>query len=194
MQTANLAAPSTACAATETPCADDVPLNTITDKEVRELDPGEADRVLRMIVQRSHDKAIDAHIQDYSRRDDATGRPLDPRVDGPCYTSRSLAMVHVAMYDAFAGISRNAATYLKHSRLPNIDEGAPRALPPRRCVVRSSLLAAQRTPGVCMAPQTDDHLKQMMIMKTPRSTLSVPGLQTCAGWPSTRRWSARRRP
>lgn len=104
--------------------ADNVQLESITDEEVRATSEGEVDRVLRLIVQRSHDESIDAHIQDYSRRNDRTGSPLDPRVDGPCYTSRSLAMVHVAMYDAFVGISRDAGLYLPYPNLPDIDEGA----------------------------------------------------------------------
>ena len=47
-----------------------------------------------------------------------------PLVVGPAYTSRVLAMCHTAIYDAYVGFSRDAATYLDYGFLPKTKPGA----------------------------------------------------------------------
>jgi hypothetical protein len=58
--------------------------------------------------------ALDAGKTDFSLPDP---RPADmvPQQPGPTYASRALAIVHLAMYDAFVGIRGGAATYLDYS-------------------------------------------------------------------------------
>jgi hypothetical protein len=59
-----------------------------------------------------NDVALDAVVRDVINKDQA----------GPTRTSRALAIVHLAMYDAFNGIAKSYTPYL--SNLPNADAGA----------------------------------------------------------------------
>lgn len=61
--------------------------------------------------------AIDAGKVDFSLPDP---RPPDlvPQQPGPTYASHALAVVHLAMYDAFVGIRGGAPTYLDYSTEP----------------------------------------------------------------------------
>jgi hypothetical protein len=58
--------------------------------------------------------ALDAGKNDFSLPDP---RPADmvPQQPGPTYASRALAIVHLAMYDAFVGVRGGGATYLNYS-------------------------------------------------------------------------------
>jgi hypothetical protein len=49
---------------------------------------------------------------------------MHTQVDGPAYTSRALAIIHVAVWDAYVGISRDAPTYDSYDSLPEVEDGA----------------------------------------------------------------------
>ena len=49
------------------------------------------------------------------------------QVDGPAFTSRALAIIHLAMWDAYVGISQDAGTYCDYDSLPDVDEGVTTA-------------------------------------------------------------------
>ena len=61
--------------------------------------------------------ALDAAKTDFSLPDP---RPADlvPQQPGPTYASRALAIVHLAMYDAFVGVRGGGATYLDYTAEP----------------------------------------------------------------------------
>lgn len=40
---------------------------------------------------------------------------MAPENPGPCYTSRAFAMTHIALYDAYVGITGEGATYHEYS-------------------------------------------------------------------------------
>lgn len=75
-------------------------------------------------ITEGHQRALQAHVDDYSNRD-ANGDPIIS-TPGPVYVARAFAMIHVAMYDAFVGISGNAPTYLPYDSLPTVPASAPR--------------------------------------------------------------------
>jgi hypothetical protein len=53
------------------------------------------------------------------------GKILPPKVEGPAYVTRAFAICHLAMYDAYVGISRDSKTYLTYEGLPNVRKSAP---------------------------------------------------------------------
>jgi hypothetical protein len=80
-------------------------------------DKGAVNSFLANLVTIWHNNAIRAHRNDYSRLDGA-GKIVPPKVPGPGCAGRALTMVHLAIYDAFVGISREGKTYLTYDRLP----------------------------------------------------------------------------
>jgi Vanadium chloroperoxidase N-terminal domain len=64
-----------------------------------------ADYILSRVIKYWHSAALDAQKEDYSHE----GKP--PEQNGPCYTSRISALVHIAIYDAYVGITREGDLY-----------------------------------------------------------------------------------
>jgi hypothetical protein len=64
-----------------------------------------ADYVLTRVIKYWHRAALTAQKADYSRKGKA------PEQDGPCYVSRISALVHVAIHDAYVGITREGDLY-----------------------------------------------------------------------------------
>ena len=62
-----------------------------------------------------HQIALDLQLADYSRTGGNGEEVMAPENPGPCYTSRALAITHMAMYDAFVAISGDAPTYLTYN-------------------------------------------------------------------------------
>ena len=56
--------------------------------------------------------ALEVHRRDFSFALDANGKEIGPQHGGPTRTSRALAIVHCAMYDAWNGSSGTANSYL----------------------------------------------------------------------------------
>jgi hypothetical protein len=73
------------------------------------------ERASQFVVAFWHQVTMDLHLADYSRTDPAGHEVMAPTNPGPCYTSRAFAMTHLAMHDAFVGISGDAQTYLTFS-------------------------------------------------------------------------------
>jgi hypothetical protein len=60
-----------------------------------------------------HSIALTMHQRDYSRTE--LNKPLtDPTQPGPCYTTRAMAMVHLAIYDGLVGATQENPTYLDY--------------------------------------------------------------------------------
>jgi hypothetical protein len=86
-----------------------------------------------------HGIASDAQLQDYSH-----AAPTAPEQPGPCYTSRAMAIVHVAMHDAYVSVTKESETYLAYDHVPTFSrEGEPDV----RCLVHTSPLAM-----ICFLP------------------------------------------
>lgn len=69
---------------------------------------------VKTVISYWHDLALLMHQRDYSKRD--LGRADEsPTQPGPAYSSRALTIVHLAMYDALAGITGEGDTYLTYS-------------------------------------------------------------------------------
>ena len=77
-----------------------------------------SDFVLSRAIKFWHAVALKAQLEDYSHQG------VRPQQDGPCYTSRMSAMVHLAIYDAYVGVSREASTYLEYQSLPGGSKNA----------------------------------------------------------------------
>lgn len=95
------------------------------------------DSILKAQITFWHKATIRAHLIDYSQDGSSTpeGTVFNPRVPGPCYVSRAFAMVHIAMFDAYVGITRSQRTYLAYKTpLPRVEKSAP----PTLLVVRFS--------------------------------------------------------
>jgi hypothetical protein len=84
-------------------------------------DKGAVSSFLANLVSIWHKNAINAHRNDYSRENGPN--IASPKVPGPGCTGRALAMVHLAIYDAYVGISREGKTYLTYDRLPVVPGG-----------------------------------------------------------------------
>ena len=67
--------------------------------------------------------ALEVHRRDFAFDPGADGKPQTPQQGGPTRTSRALAIVHIAMYDAWNGANATRNNYL------GVHAGAP-ALPP----------------------------------------------------------------
>jgi Vanadium chloroperoxidase N-terminal domain len=67
--------------------------------------------------------ALEVHRRDFAFEPGADGKPLAPQQGGPTKTSRALAIVHIAMYDAWNGANSTGQNYL------GVQAGTP-ALPP----------------------------------------------------------------
>jgi hypothetical protein len=76
-----------------------------------------ADAGLKDIVKFWHSVVLDTHLKDFS----GSGTPQQP---GPTYTTRAMAMAHVAMYDAYVGMTKDAATYYSYPNIPTVTEGS----------------------------------------------------------------------
>lgn len=61
-----------------------------------------------------HGIILDTHLGDYSRTDPEGNEAMSPENPGPCYTSRAFAMAHIAMYDAYVGVTGEGNTYLDY--------------------------------------------------------------------------------
>jgi hypothetical protein len=66
-----------------------------------------------------HDVASETSLLDYSRT------TMDPEQPVITYASRAQAMVHIAIYDAYVGITKSDATYYDYS-LPPVPPGTCR--------------------------------------------------------------------
>lgn len=86
----------------------------------------EVQRGSQFIIAFWHQLVLDLQLADYSRvnSDGVEDTIIDPENPGPCYASRAMAMVHLAMYDAFVGVTGDAATYLLYA-----DADLPPAIP-----------------------------------------------------------------
>lgn len=71
-----------------------------------------ADSILSRAVKYWHGVAVEASKDDYSHEGQS------PEAIGPCYSSRISAMVHVAMYDAYVGITKEGNMYNTYGQKP----------------------------------------------------------------------------
>lgn len=79
---------------------------------VQEADQGQAG--VKAVLTYWHDVALKTHQRDYSKR--ALGRADErPTQPGPAYSARAMTMVHLAMYDAYTGITGEGTTYLTYT-------------------------------------------------------------------------------
>jgi hypothetical protein len=61
-----------------------------------------------------HQLVLDLQLADYSRVG-ANGQEVRaPENPGPAYASRALAIAHLAMYDAYVGVTGEGPTYLRY--------------------------------------------------------------------------------
>jgi hypothetical protein len=109
---------------------------------------------LANLVTTWHENAIKAHEKDYSRTK-VNGEILPPKVPGPGCTGRALAMVHLAIYDAYVGISKEDKTYLTYKKTPpDVDAGMCRCLhqtrPCSHCFSNALLLLSMNA-TICAA-------------------------------------------
>ena len=75
----------------------------------------DADLQLGVAAQFWHDTGLQVTLRDYTRADmEPTTKPPTEQ-PGPCYTTRALAIVHLAMYDAYAIATGNATPYGEYS-------------------------------------------------------------------------------
>jgi hypothetical protein len=78
--------------------------------------------ILRDVVRYWHEVAIAISLRDYSIIDPVTMMfPVQP---GPTYTTRAVAIGHLALYDALVGITGQEKTYLTYDALPVVPGGA----------------------------------------------------------------------
>ena len=82
------------------------------------------------------------------------GEVVSPNVEGPAYATRAIAMCHLAVYDAYVGISKDAATYLTYPGLPTVRKSAHQyaAVRLRR---RAACRTLKRPPMVIVACQRE---------------------------------------
>ena len=73
------------------------------------------ERGAQCIVAFWHQIALDLQLADYSRTEDSGQEVMAPENPGPCYTSRAFAITHLAMYDAYVGITGDDSTYLTYN-------------------------------------------------------------------------------
>jgi hypothetical protein len=112
----------------QTPTAEGRGINTGLGQQASKLEPKKdpVENALQTIIAYWHDCSLVIGQRDYARKElfpDEDEKPVQP---GPCYTARGLAMVHVAMYDALAGITKEGPTYLKYgSAAPNFPSAHP---------------------------------------------------------------------
>jgi hypothetical protein len=77
-----------------------------------------------------NDVALEVHRRDFAFDLGADGRPLAPQQIGPTRTSRALAIVHIAMYDAWNGANATGKNYLGvHAGAPSLPPLPPGASP-----------------------------------------------------------------
>jgi hypothetical protein len=78
-----------------------------------------------------HQVIQDLQLADYSRTKDGV-EVNAPQTPGPTYAARALGIAHITMYDAYVGVTAEAATYLKYAPadLPVGIPGAPLSLLP----------------------------------------------------------------
>lgn len=70
------------------------------------------ERAAQFAVAFWHQLVLDLQLADYSRTNAAGDEISAPENPGPCYSSRAMAMVHLAMYDAYVGVTGDADTYI----------------------------------------------------------------------------------
>jgi Vanadium chloroperoxidase N-terminal domain len=70
-----------------------------------------------------HDVCLEVMRRDFSKKSD--GSPAMPDQGGPTRTSRAMAIVHLAMHDAYFGTTAPAATYLQRLAVPVALPAAP---------------------------------------------------------------------
>jgi hypothetical protein len=85
----------------------------------------EEERDAQFLIAFWHQVVQDIHLADYSRFVD--NKVEAPTFPGPVYDARALAIVYLAMYDAYVGVTGDAATYLKYSPA-DLPTGIPGAL------------------------------------------------------------------
>jgi hypothetical protein len=88
-----------------------------------------AERGAQFIIAFWHQLVLDLQLADYSRVGADGNEVRAPENPGPAYASRALAIAHLAMYDAYVGVTRDAATYLTYKRV-YLPVGIPGALLP----------------------------------------------------------------
>lgn len=88
--------------------------------------------------------SLDAIKTDFSS--DKPDAPISSEQGGPTRTSRALAIVHLAMYDAYIGIVSGGATYLTYTSVPgtNLVLAAQAAVCAAACETLSVLYGRQR--------------------------------------------------
>ena len=76
------------------------------------------ERGAQLVIAFWHQLVLDLQLADYSRVNDEGDEISNPENPGPCYSSRAMAMTHLAMYDAYVGVTQEAETYLTYAQLP----------------------------------------------------------------------------
>jgi hypothetical protein len=85
------------------------------------------ERGAQFIIAFWHQLVLDLQLADYSRVGVDGKEVRAPENPGPAYASRALAIAHLAMYDAYVGVTRDDETYLKYKRA-YLPVGIPGAL------------------------------------------------------------------
>jgi hypothetical protein len=74
----------------------------------------ETERGAQFLIAFWHQVVQDLQLADYSRSVDGV-EVRAPENPGPAYAARALAIAHIALYDAYVGVTGEAATYLKYA-------------------------------------------------------------------------------
>lgn len=72
--------------------------------------------------------ALEVHRRDFAFDKDASDNEISPQQGGPTRTARALAIVHVAMYDAWNGAKATGKHYLPIAALPTAPTGTSAAV------------------------------------------------------------------
>ena len=90
-----------------------------------------------------NDVAIEVHRRDFAfDKDPVSGQVIGPQQGGPTRTSRALAIVHIAMYDAWNGAKATGNNYLGQGARPALPTAPPPVPPPKRNAAAGVAVAA----------------------------------------------------
>jgi hypothetical protein len=106
-----------------------------------------------------NDVALEVHRRDFSFPEDEEGHVIGPQQGGPTRTSRALAIVHIAMYDAWNGAQATGKNYLGGAGLPSL----PPALPPPATSPHAAVAGAATTVLKALFSNQADYIEERML-------------------------------
>lgn len=119
--------------------------------------------------------ALEVHRRDFSFPQDGEGEVIGPQQGGPTRTSRALAIVHIAMYDAWNGAKATGHQYLGGTGLPALPPAPPAGSSPEAAVAG----AATTTLKALFSNQTD-YIEERMLNFCATGLPTGPGAPTAA--------------